>query len=153
MTISTHPCDVLVLGGGPAGSSIAAILAERGWKVEVWEKNPHPRFHIGESLLPHTLPYLKQLGVFEEVAKIGLQKFGAELVSPDHDNPVTLYFSGALDKSHPYAFQVRRSEFDNILLRKIARKKARTGSTKGVEAKDGGVFLDAICLVTVHGAD
>lgn len=132
MPMSLKSCDVLVLGGGPAGSSIGALLAEKGWRVDVWEKDPHPRFHIGESLLPHTLPYLKQLGVLDEIERIGLKKFGAELVSPSHDEPVTLYFSGAMDKHHPYAFQVRRSEFDEILLRNCQKKGARI--SEGFEA-------------------
>ncbi|TFG59856.1 MAG: NAD(P)/FAD-dependent oxidoreductase [Nitrospirales bacterium] len=147
MTSSSNLCDVLVLGGGPAGSSIAAVLAEKGWHVELWEKDPHPRFHIGESLLPHTLPFLKQLGVLEEVERIGLQKFGAELVSPDHDEPVTLYFSGAMDKSQPYAFQVRRSEFDNILLQNCQRKGAQIHEGFEVTAVD---FSDP-SLAIVHG--
>ena len=51
-----HCCDVLVIGGGPAGSTISALLAEQGWKVHVLEKDSHPRFHIGESLLPQSVP-------------------------------------------------------------------------------------------------
>ena len=94
-------CDVLVIGGGPAGSAISTLLVEKGWHVEVLEKDPHPRFHIGESLLPKTLPMLEQLGVLHEVEKIGLKKYGAELISPYHDKTHTLYFSGALDKSPP----------------------------------------------------
>ena len=147
MRTSSNSCDVLVLGGGPAGSSIAAILAEKGWQVEVWEKDPHPRFHIGESLLPHTLPFLKQLGVLEEVERIGLKKFGAEVLSPYHDEPVTLYFDGALDKAYPYAFQVRRSEFDNILLRNCQKKGAQV--REGLEAKD--VSFSNPDLAMVHG--
>ena len=118
-------CDVVVIGGGPAGSAISTWLSEKGWHVELLEKDPHPRFHIGESLLPHTLPLLEQLGVLDEVEKIGLHKYGAELISPYHDKSHTLYFSGALDKSLPYAFQVRRSEFDEILL-KNSKKKGTT---------------------------
>ena len=132
MTAVHNPCDVLVLGGGPAGSSLAAILAEKGWKVDLWEKTRHPRFHIGESLLPHSLPYLSRLGVLEEVERIGINKWGAELVAPDHQDPITLYFSGALNKSHPRAFQVRRSEFDDILLRNCQKKGARV--CEGLEA-------------------
>ena len=149
MMALSKPCDVVVLGGGPAGSSIAAILAEKGWHVEVWEKNPHPRFHIGESLLPHSLPFLQQLGVLEEVERIGLQKFGAELVSPVHDEPVTLYFSGAMDKSHPYAFQVRRAEFDHILLRNCQRKGAQIH--EGFEAKS--VDFSDPRLAIIHGTN
>ncbi len=149
MPTSLKSCDVLVLGGGPAGSSIGAMLAEKGWQVDVWEKDPHPRFHIGESLLPHTLPYLKQLGVLEQIERIGLPKFGAELVSPYHDEPVTLYFSGAMDKFHPYAFQVRRSEFDEILLRNCQKKGARI--REGFEAKS--VDFSDSTLATIHGTN
>ena len=147
MTTSSNPCDVLVLGSGPAGSSLAAILAEKGWQVDVWERDPHPRFHIGESLLPHTLPYLKQLGVLEEVERIGLQKIGAELMSPDHDESVTLYFSGAMDKNHPYAYQVRRSEFDEILLKNSQKKGAHV--CEGYEVKT--VDFSDPNLATIHG--
>ncbi len=118
-------CDVLVIGGGPAGSSISALLAEQGWHVEVLEKDTHPRFHIGESLLPDTLPFLERLGVLQEVDKIGIQKHGIELISPSHDKPVTLYFADATDRSFPYAYQVRRSEFDQVLLKNAGRKGAK----------------------------
>ena len=53
---ATQICDVLVIGGGPAGSTISALLAGRGYQVTVLEKAHHPRFHIGESLLPANLP-------------------------------------------------------------------------------------------------
>ncbi len=147
MTVASTACDVLVLGGGPAGSSTAAILAEKGWKVDVWEKHPHPRFHIGESLLPHSLPYLGRLGVLEDVERIGINKWGAELMAPDHENSVTLYFSGALDKSHPKAFQVLRSEFDDILLRNCQEKGARV--CEGFEAIAADFSNPA--WATVHG--
>ena len=73
-------CDVLVVGGGPAGSTISAHLSDKGWNVHVLEKDSHPRFHIGESLLPQSLPILRQLGVLPQVEKIGIIKYGAELV-------------------------------------------------------------------------
>ena len=59
--------DVLVIGGGPAGSTAAALLARQGWKVALLEKARHPRFHIGESLLPMNMPILERLGVLEQV--------------------------------------------------------------------------------------
>lgn len=71
-------CDVLVIGGGPAGSTAAALLAERGYRVTLMEKAHHPRFHIGESLLPANLPLLEKLGVADEVRAIGMEKWGAE---------------------------------------------------------------------------
>lgn len=119
-------CDVFVLGGGPAGSTIAALLAPRGWDVVVAEKERHPRFHIGESLLPLNMPLLQTLGVYEEVKAIGMPKYGAEFNSPEHDLPVTFDFSKAWDKTYPSAFEVRRSAFDEILFRNAARKGVRT---------------------------
>jgi flavin-dependent dehydrogenase len=117
-------CDVLVVGGGPAGSTIAALLAERGERVVLLEKERHPRFHIGESLLPLNLPLIDKLGLGEEVRRIGMVKYGAEFVSPYHQKSVDFEFANAWDKGHPYAYQVRRSEFDHILLKNAAAKGA-----------------------------
>lgn len=115
-------CDVLVIGGGPAGSTVGALLAQRGHKVVVLEKEHHPRFHIGESLLPANLPLLEKLGVAEAVKAIGMEKWGAEFVSPWHDSKTqTFKFGDAWDKSMPFSYQVRRSEFDEILIRNAAR--------------------------------
>ena len=61
----TSECDVLVIGGGPAGATIGALLAQQGHKVAILEKEHHPRFHIGESLLPANLPLFEKLGVAE----------------------------------------------------------------------------------------
>jgi flavin-dependent dehydrogenase len=119
-----HQCDVLVIGGGPAGSTAATRLAEKGHRVTLLEKAHHPRFHIGESLLPANMPLLDQLGVRGEVEAIGMQKWGAEFVSPWHDHQQSFEFANAWDKSMPSAFQVRRSEFDAILIRNAARKGA-----------------------------
>jgi len=127
-------CDVLVMGGGPSGTTISALLAEKGWDVVVVEKAKHPRFHIGESLLPHTLPLLERLGVLHDVEKIGMKKYGGEVISSYYNKCLSFYFSDALDKSYPYAFQVRRSEFDEILLRNSISKGAKVH--EGFEVTD-----------------
>jgi flavin-dependent dehydrogenase len=119
-----HQCDVLVIGGGPAGSTAATLLAEKGHQVTLLEKAHHPRFHIGESLLPANLPLFDKLGVRAEVEAIGMPKWGAEFVSPWHDYKQSFEFADAWDKSMPSAYQVRRSEFDDILIRNAARKGA-----------------------------
>ena len=137
-------CDVAVIGGGPAGSTAAALLAERGFHVALFEKTRHPRFHIGESLLPQNLRLLERLGVADEVRAIGMQKWGAEFVSPWHDWTSRLQFAEAWDKSRPYAYQVRRAEFDEILFRNATRKGAQ--AMEGVRVRevallDGGAEL------------
>lgn len=117
-------CDVLVIGGGPAGSTTAALLAEKGWQVVLLEKDRHPRFHIGESLLPANVPLFERLGVKEAVERIGLLKYGAQFVSSYHGKSETFYFTEAVNKSFPFSYQVRRSEFDHMLLKNCAAKGA-----------------------------
>ncbi|MGH8632920.1 MAG: NAD(P)/FAD-dependent oxidoreductase [Burkholderiales bacterium] len=119
-------CDVLVIGGGPAGSTISALLAQRGRDVVLLEKARHPRFHIGESLLPFNLPLFERLGLGDEIRSIGMPKYGAEFVSQWHEQPVHVDFANAWDRSFPSTYQVRRSEFDRILFRNAARKGAKT---------------------------
>lgn len=138
-------CDVLVVGGGPAGSVISALLSEMGWNVHLLEKDRHPRFHIGESLLPHSLPMLKRLGVLSEIEKIGITKYGAEVVSPYHGRSRTLYFSKALDGSQPFAYQVKRAEFDKILIDNAVAKGVHVH--EGIRAKHVEFRRDSTHLV------
>jgi flavin-dependent dehydrogenase len=116
-----NTCDVLVVGGGPAGSTAAALLAELGYRVVLLEKARHPRFHIGESLLPANLPLLDRLGVSEQIRAIGMEKWGAEFVSPSDGRHQEFQFANGWDKSLGLAYQVRRSEFDEILLRRAGQ--------------------------------
>lgn len=116
-----HPIhDVVVIGGGPAGSTVASFLAMRGRRVLLLEKDRHPRFHIGESLLPMNIPIFERLGVREQVEAIGMHKTGAEFNAPGKE-PVRYRFRDGLRGSPPFAWQVRRSEFDELLLRNSQR--------------------------------
>ena len=119
-------CEVLIVGGGPAGATLAALLAERGRHIVLVEKERHPRFHIGESLLPLNLPLFERLGVARAVAGIGMVKRGVEFVSPRHRASTSFAFADALDKRHPHAYQVPRAQFDEILFRNAASKGAET---------------------------
>lgn len=133
-------CDVLVIGGGPAGATAAALLAGRGYRLTLLEKAHHPRFHIGESLLPANLPLLEKLGVADAVKAIGMEKWGAEFVSPWHDHRQSFEFADAMDKSMPMAYQVRRAEFDEILIRNASRKNARV--VEGCQVQDVNFLSD-----------
>jgi flavin-dependent dehydrogenase len=134
-------CDVLVIGGGPAGSTAATLLAERGHQVTLLEKAHHPRFHIGESLLPANLPLLEKLGVNDAVKAIGMEKWGAEFVSPWHAHQQRFEFADAWDKSMPMSYQVRRAEFDEILIRNAAAKNATV--IEGCQVQDVVFLPDA----------
>ncbi|MGH8558919.1 MAG: NAD(P)/FAD-dependent oxidoreductase [Methylococcales bacterium] len=118
--------DVIVIGGGPAGSTAAGLLSEKGWSVCVLEKDRHPRFHIGESLLPMNLPIFARLGVIEEVKSIGVKKNAAEFNASDTRRPInTFYFGESLTGNPSHAYQVLRADLDLLLLDN-ARKKGAT---------------------------
>ncbi|MCK5662891.1 MAG: tryptophan 7-halogenase, partial [Thiotrichaceae bacterium] len=119
--------DVLVIGGGPAGTTIASLLAEKGHDVCLLEKTHHPRFHIGESLLPMNLPIFEKLGVLEQVDAIGIKKYAAEFNSLE--TPLAqdiFYFAKATNDSPDFAYEVRRSELDELLFKNCQQKGATT---------------------------
>ena len=121
----TQP-DVLVVGGGPAGSTAAALLAKSGRHVVLLEKARHPRFHIGESLLPRNLDILERLGMIEEVRAMGVHKPGAEFVSDRTGRSATFPFRLALNRSRTHAWQVKRANFDEALFANARRMGADT---------------------------
>jgi flavin-dependent dehydrogenase len=122
---SERHCDVFVIGCGPAGSTIGTLLAMQGRDVAVVDRARHPRFHIGESLLPLNMPILQRLGVCDEMERIGIRKYAAEFESLAGARTVSFEFAAAFDKRWPHAYQVRRSEFDLMLLCNCAAKGAR----------------------------
>lgn len=115
MTSVAESCDVVVIGGGPAGSTAATLLARRGYRVIALEKARHPRFHIGESLLPMNLPILERLGVLDKVRELGVFKPGADFEADNERGYNTYAFARAIGSSPPHAYQVWRQDFDRML--------------------------------------
>ena len=109
--------DVAVVGGGPAGSTASAMLRKLGRSVVLLEKAQHPRFHIGESLLPFTLGHMARTG-FLPVLQQGdfVPKMGGRFMTAGNELGHTFYFSDAFTPEYPAAYQVLRSRFDHLML-------------------------------------
>ena len=112
--------DVAIIGGGPAGSAAAILLARAGRRVVLCEKEAFPRFKIGESLLPHSLDLFGRLGIREELERHAFPKAGGEIATACGRRTRRFYFEGAMQLSHRSAFQVERAWFDKMLLERAA---------------------------------
>ncbi|HEX4448706.1 MAG TPA: NAD(P)/FAD-dependent oxidoreductase, partial [Polyangiaceae bacterium] len=127
--------DVVVIGGGPAGAVCGARLATRGQRVLVLERGHHPRFHLGESLLPGSVPVLETMGVLDEVRDRFMVKRGARFVEGKggpEAKTVRYAFAEAFHLKCDHAFQVPRDEFDQLLFRRAGACGAEL--REGVEA-------------------
>jgi len=123
----TEPFDVLIIGAGPAGSAAAAILAEKGRRVLVLEREKFPRYHIGESLLPFTFYPLERLGLIDRMRRSAfVKKYSVQFVSQSGKASDPFYFYNRYDRDTvAQTWQVLRSEFDLMLLEN-AREKGAT---------------------------
>mgnify|MGYP002629350268 CR=1 FL=1 len=126
---------ILVIGGGPAGSTVATLLAKAGLPVTLLEKARFPRFHIGESLLPYNRPLFEELGVLKALEAVGFPvKHGAQFHLGNGSKHLKFAFGDGRFTHEPTAFQVERAIFDDVLL-----KNARAN---GVEVCEGITVSD-----------
>ncbi len=132
---ATAQRDIVIIGGGPAGSTAATLLARKGYRVTLFEKEKFPREHVGESLLPFCYTLFDTLGVREEMARRFVRKPGVRFVNQDAVLHTTWCFGHVINDPSSLSFQVIRSEFDQILLDNARRN--------GVEAMEGTGVTEA----------
>jgi flavin-dependent dehydrogenase len=136
MTLASNP-DVIVIGGGPAGSTVSALIAQHGYKVQLFEREHFPRFHIGESLIPETYWVLKRLGMLEKMQKSHfVKKYSVQFVNANNKLSAPFYFWDNKPHECSQTWQVVRSEFDLMML--------NNARELGVEAHEGVRVRDVI---------
>jgi len=128
--------DVAIIGGGPAGSTAATLLARHGRKVIVLEREKFPRFHIGESLLPYSMNAFERLGVQEKLRAICMEKIGGEVASACGTRKVRFYFRTGFQLEQTKSYQVKRADFDKLLLDHAAEAGAEVREETPVEKVD-----------------
>ncbi len=117
--------DAIVIGGGPSGSTAAAVLAQKGRKVILLEKEKFPRYHIGESLIPYTYYPLQRIGMIEQMKQSHFtKKYSVQFVSISGKQSQPFYFFQQLHHEAANTWQVLRSEFDEMLLNNTRAKGA-----------------------------
>ena len=121
----TNNYDAILIGAGPAGSSAATILAEKGHNVLLIEREKFPRYHVGESLLPFTFEPLKRLGLIDDMRSSSFtKKYSVQFISTSGEASQPFYFNSRYEDDVAQTWQVLRSEFDHMLLKKARSKGA-----------------------------
>lgn len=125
VSIKTKTYDAVVIGGGPAGSTVGALLAEKGREVVVLEKSKFPRYHVGESLMPYCYFTFERLGIVDQLnERAYTQKHSVQFVTSDGKISAPFYFFQHLDHPAATTWQVKRSEFDELMLENARAKGA-----------------------------
>src|SRR2546429_8384017 len=109
--------DVVVIGGGPAGSTVSALIAQQGYRVQLFERETFPRFHIGESLIPETYWVLKRLNMLPKMKKSHfVEKRSVQFINENGKMSEPFIFSQNKPHECSQTWQVLRSEVDEPML-------------------------------------
>src|SRR6202165_4863418 len=134
---SPESTDVVVIGGGPAGSTVSALTAQHGYRVQLFERERFPRFHIGESLIPETYWVLKRLNMLPKMqASHFVRKHSVQFVHAGGKLSAPFYFWDNKPHECSQTWQVARSEFDQMML--------ENAHEHGVAVHEGVRVVDAI---------
>ena len=145
-----EPLDVVVMGGGPAGSTVAALVAEQGFRVGLLEREKRPPFKVGESLVPYTYGTFERLGLVERLKKSHFQrKHSVQFFSASGKGSAPFYFSETDPHERSTTWQVRRSEFDGLLLERAVELGVQF--RHGVQVRD--VVFDGEQAVGIRAQD
>ncbi len=129
--------DAIVIGGGPAGSTVGALLAEKGRNVVILEKSKFPRYHVGESLMPFCYFTFDRLGIIEKLnERAYTKKHSVQFVTSDGKMSAPFYIFKHMDNPPPTTLQVKRSEFDELML--------DNARSKGAEVREETQVVDFI---------
>ena len=148
--MSEHIYDVAIIGGGPAGTTPAILLAQKGRSVVVLEREKFPRFRIGESLLPYSMGAFDRLGVREILRQKAMPKNGAEIATACGSRQIKFYFKDGFRLKHGDAFQMERAAFDQVLLDRAREVGAEV--REGVQVEGVDFHKDSVTLRTSTGA-
>jgi flavin-dependent dehydrogenase len=146
-----HDYDAILIGGGPSGSSAAAVLAEYGHRVLILEREKFPRYHIGESLIPFTFGPLERIGMIPKMRRSHFQKkYSVTFVQPDGKRSQPFYFFTRYDRETvAQTWQVLRSEFDQMLLDNAREK----GAEVREETTVNRLLMDGERVIGVEATD
>src|SRR6186713_2286368 len=115
--VSTTNPDVVVIGGGPSGSTVSTLIAQRGYRVQLFERERFPRFHIGESLIPETYWVLQRLNMLPKMQQSSfVKKYSVQFVNANGKLSAPFYFWDNKPHECSQTWQVVRSEFDKMML-------------------------------------
>ena len=148
----TNTHDVIVIGGGPAGSTAATWLARKGHQVLLLEREKFPREHVGESLLPFCYPLLQDLGVIDQLKKNFVRKPGVRFIDRDGNVSTTWCFHHVIKDETYLSFQVIRGEFDHILLKNAAKNGAEVREETSVVEADITSESDRVTVTSLDAS-